>query len=242
MSLHFPKSGNYFVDIFTSATFQEDEVKLDAPNADLIDQIWWDVISDTDHFSPSFHKHTGSNKLDEVNWSSLSHAQHATPREVSKLRYRYYYDTRLQSLFNDKVELRIEPKGGAFKQVIKIGNCASEERPVMKRPEYPAQLRASRARISAIDKNVDKRQETIDFLKRSVHKAGAIKPVIAIESGRRKLEYHPDGDKNVTIEFAADIATGINTKGFLWPLYQIELEIKENKSDKTNEANIIGRA
>jgi len=111
---------------------------------------------------------------------------------------------------------------------------------MMRRPEFPGIVRKPRPRLTLIDKNAEDREKTIKFLKKTVKGKGRPKPVIAIEGQRKRRSYHPDGDRDITVEFAADLATGINIWGFTWPIMQIELEIKENNSGVANDKILLG--
>lgn len=223
--------------VFTSLGYQEDEVKLNAPDNKTLESVWWHIINDEQHFVPSYNTHVNPQLPEDKGLARLTSDKPRilmAPRSITKIRYRYYFDTRLRDLFRAKVEVRLEPKDGAFKQVIKMGNGATIDNPMMGRPEYPARLKKFRPSLGAIEKKEDDRQTTIDFLRSTVKKKGRLKPVVRIESQRLKLEYHPQGDRNVTIEVGIDKAVGMNVAGFEWDVRQIELEVKENLTNKPN--------
>lgn len=227
-------------DQLTSTAYLEDEVKLDASEPRLITDVWNSVLRRTRHFHPAYHNHRGEQKMDDIDWRSISQFKPVPPSRARELLTRYYYDTRNLALHNNAVELRIEAKGGLFKQVIKVGNGADMDQPMMRRGEYPGMLRKPKARTTLIDKKAEGHEETVKFLKKTVKGQGSIKPVNAIEGQRRRRSYHPDGDRDITIEFAADLGTGINIRGFIWQVMQIELEIKENRSSATNAEILLG--
>lgn len=173
-------------------------------------------------------------QYDDIHWPNYSFGGADPAQSITKFRYRYYFDTPLLVLFSHAVELRIEKKGTTFRHVIKIGNGATAEHPMLGRKEYPAQLKRFKPNLSAIDKTADHSKEIIAFLRKTVGKPHKLKPLIAIQSQRRKLEYHPEGNRNITIEIGIDVGTGVTVTNFDWTLCQIELKIKENKSPESN--------
>jgi len=100
---------------FAAAAFLEDEVKLDAAESKLVREVWNSVLRRTKHFHPAFHTHTGEQRLDDVDWSSIHSFKPHPPMRVRELLTRYYYDTRNLALHDQSVEVRIAPKGRAFK-------------------------------------------------------------------------------------------------------------------------------
>jgi len=219
---------------FASKPVQEDEIKLNADDKRVINAAWSWVLKNTKHYHPAFHNHGGPKKQDNIDWDKIRQYKPRAPRRVRELLTRYYYDTRNLSLHKNGIELRIAEKDGAFKQVIKIGDKAGALTPMLRRIEYTGLMPAPKPNLSLIGKNAEDRDETIRFLKQSVKDEGRIKPVIAIEGQRRRRSYHPDGNRDVTIEFAADLGTGINVKGFVWHIMQVEFEIKENNTSNSN--------
>jgi len=220
---------------FASAGFIEDEVKLDAPTKKYLDAVWRHAIDDKKYYHPSNNNHTMDQRPDNVNWDDVDGDDPDPYQETTKYRYRYYFDTRLLSLFNSKAEVRLEQKkSGEYKQVIKIGNGATADSPMMGRAEHPAMIRKFKPSFTAINRKEDSRKKVIALLNDAKKGSGPIKPLVAIRSQRRKMEYHPAGNRDITIEMACDIGKAMNVAGFNWNVRQIELEIKENNTDRSN--------
>ena len=220
---------------FASAGYIEDEVKLDAPTKEYLNQVWRYAIDDKDYYHPSNNSHTMDQRPDNVNWDAVEGDDPDPYQETTKYRYRYYFDTRLLSLFNAKAEVRLEQKkSGEYKQVIKIGNGATEDSPMMGRAEHPAMIRKFKPSFTAINRKESSRKKVIALLDEAKKGNGLLKPLVAIRSQRRKMEYHPAGNRDITIEMACDIGKAMNVAGFSWNVRQIELEIKENKTDRSN--------
>ena len=222
------------VNEYASAAFVEDEIKLDAPNKAYLDIVWSYVLQEGEHYVKSNNNHTTAERPDNVDWDQEAADSPDPYQATTKFRYRYYFDTRLMSLFNAKAEVRLEPSGQEYKQVIKIGNGATEDSPMMGRAEHPARVSDFEPSLTAIKDTGSCRDKTIAKLNTAVEGQGEIKPLVAIRSQRRKMEYHPGGDRNVTIEMAFDIGVMKNVADSTWQIRQIELEIKANKTDIPN--------
>ena len=164
---------------YASVGYREDEEKLDAPNKAYLNRVWDFVIAD-DYYVPSNNNHTISERPDEVDWDELAEDTADPYNGTSKYRYRYYFDTRLMGLFNSCAEIRLEKARGDFKQVIKIGNGATEDSPMLGRAEHPARVPKFKPSFTAINKNEECRIRTIEFLNAAIKDQGPLKPLVGI--------------------------------------------------------------
>lgn len=223
-----------YSEIFTSAAFDEDEIKSDAPDKKYLDEIWSYVLADS-YYKAANNNHVSPNRYDDVDWPLKSFGGADPANSTTKFKYRYYYDTPLLALFKSAVELRLEDKAGTIKQVIKIGNGATLANPMLGRKEYPAQLRMFKPNLSAIDRKVEERKKIIKNLRETVGKPDNLRALVAIQSQRRKIEYHPDGNRRATIEIGIDAAFALTVTNYGWNIFQLEQEVKENKTNRSNQ-------
>jgi len=205
-----------------SAPFHEQERKLNAPSARVLDRIHAHVIRDP-------HYATLNDSRFAQDW--LQDLPLRVPQEDSGLRYRLYFDDPKLTATKSGIEIRLEYRGDKtadgwpYKQVIKVGAAGSDDNHTLDRLEYPAKLRRDLPVLEAID------GDGASFLKAAFNKGNLadidLFPMIQIASQRWKLLYHPDGDPDTQIELATDLARARTFTGFGWNLFQVEMEMKK---------------
>lgn len=205
-----------------SDVFRERERKLNARSAHQLDKVRAYVLQDP-HF-------VTLNDL-RLSLPLLKGLPLRVPQEDSSLRLRTYHDNSVLSATRSGVEIRIEDRSFGsdnewpFKQVIKIGEAASQANHTLDRLEFTSKLQKAQPDLENV------KGDRADYLKqafnaRSLNKI-RIYPLIQIASQRWKLLYHPDGDKDTQIELATDIGRGQTVDGFTWDMFQLEIEMKK---------------
>lgn len=202
--------------------FREQELKLNVPGVDQLNQVREHLIHDP-------HYKTDSDLKRQRPAVAAGMPVLGKPEEIyTPLRTRIYYDDVKLHGFAQGVEIRIEERGDSkspFKQVIKIGGNVAGKDGTFDRAEYSSPLKTGVPDLSVLD------QEQKDKLKAifGVAKVSDIelRPLVMMVSQRWRYEYHPGGDADTLVEYAHDVARGQTFTGHQWDLYQAEIEMKE---------------
>ena len=168
---------------------------------------------------------------------SLAQTQaYAPPLEITFPRVRYYFLDRNGVLRQIDCEVRQEQRPhGVFKQNTKLGKGGTETDPTLDRMEMPARLISFGFNAYAISDDRLRRQiiEEVE---------GPCKPVLRLVSQRQRISYHPDGERNVVIELAAEpVHFGETFTGFAWSSPKLDIEIKEGPKNPILRRQILER-
>jgi len=135
-----------------------------------------------------------------------------------------------------RLEHRIERTNYGGKQTVKLGNGAKGSDHTLDRTESQAKLHVISPVFAAVSDPKTRR-----LLERNFDEKDLL-PLIYIVSQRIKKLYHPDGDRNIVIEVAADfILEGETVFGHCWNNPLLEIEIKKGAANHEEAREILAR-